>query len=101
MVTEPRPETFTFDYLRTIHTRLFQRVLPFAGTIRDVDTQAGDAGIPYCRPDYITASLDTLFTKLAANNNLTGLDVDTFAAKLGDHWGELTTCVLFEPTGSP
>ncbi|WP_316306712.1 Fic family protein (plasmid) [Clavibacter michiganensis] len=89
--TEPVPERLGLEYLRGIHVRMFGDLLPtIAGRIRDVDVQATGTGIPYCRPDFIEANLDTLFRKLEREDYLTGLDPDTFTERLADRWGELS-----------
>ncbi len=88
---EPIPARPDFEYLRSIHVRMFGDLLPnIAGKIRDVDVQATGTGIPYCRPDYIDANLSTLFGKLGREDYLAGLDADTFASRLADRWGELS-----------
>ncbi|WDD28541.1 Fic family protein [Clavibacter michiganensis subsp. michiganensis] len=89
--TEPVPARLDLEYLRGIHVRMFGDLLPaIAGRIRDVDVQATGTGIPYCRPDFIEANLDTLFRKLEREDYLTGLDADTFTERLADRWGELS-----------
>ncbi|WP_434178876.1 Fic family protein (plasmid) [Clavibacter michiganensis] len=89
--TEPVPARLDLEYLRGIHVRMFGDLLPeIAGRIRDVDVQATGTGIPYCRPDFIEANLDTLFRKLEREDYLTGLDADTFTKRLADRWGELS-----------
>jgi len=90
MTLEGSPLVFDFSYLQRIHHRLFHQVLPFAGQVRDVDVQAIGTGVPYCRPDYIHANLDTLFAHLKANDYLRGLPGPQFAVQLADHWAELT-----------
>lgn len=50
MRLEPAPERFNVDYLQTIHRRMFDEVLPFAGQLRDVDAQATGVGIPIVGP---------------------------------------------------
>lgn len=87
---EPIPEPPDFQYLRDIHRRLFARVLPWAGQLRDVDAQATGAGIAYCRPAYIEDSLDSLFGRLGRENYLAGLGRREFADKLAERWGELS-----------
>lgn len=88
---EPVPDRPGFDYLQSIHTRMFRDLVPgIAGQIRDVDVQATGTGIPYCRPDYIDANLTTLFHKLEREDFLTDLDADTFSERLADRWGELS-----------
>lgn len=85
------PDRPGFDYLQSIHERMFGDLLPgIAGKIRDVDVQATGTGIPYCRPEFIDANLTTLFQKLDREDYLTGLDANTFADRLADRWGELS-----------
>ena len=89
--TEPTPDRLDYDYLRRIHTRLFERIVPgIAGKLRDVDVQATGVGIAYCRPEYIEPNLTRLFDQLDREDYLTGLDADTFAARLADRWGDLS-----------
>ncbi len=89
--TEPTPDRLDYNYLRGIHTRLFERIVPgIAGKHRDVDVQATGVGIPYCRPAYIEPELTRLFDQLGREDYLTELDADTFAARLADRWGELS-----------
>lgn len=88
---EPVPAKPDADYLRQIHERMFQRIVPaIAGRIRDVDVQAGETGIAYCRPEYITENMSALFRKLDAEDYLTGLSGREFADRLADRWGELS-----------
>ena len=87
---EPIPEPPDFNYLAAIHRRLFEKVLPWAGQLRDVDAQATGIGVPYCRPDYIENELFTLFNQLRAEDYLVGLDRWEFADQLAEHWGTLT-----------
>jgi len=89
--SEPVPDRPGYDYLQSIHERMFGDLVPgIAGRLRDVDVQATGTGIPYCRPEYIDANLSTLFGKLEREDYLAGLDVDTFADRLADRWGELS-----------
>ncbi|MBT1633259.1 Fic/DOC family protein [Curtobacterium flaccumfaciens] len=89
--SEPVPDRPGYDYLQSIHERMFGDLVPgIAGRLRDVDVQATGTGIPYCRPEYIDANLSTLFGKLEREDYLAGLDADTFADRLADRWGELS-----------
>jgi len=89
--TEPVPDRPGADYLRGIHERMFERLVPnIAGRTRDVDVQATGTGIPYCRPEYIDENMAGLFRKLDREDYLTGLDARTFADRLADRWGELS-----------
>lgn len=88
---EGAPPSVGFDYLRSIHSRLFEKIVPnIAGRMRDVDAGALGTGIPYCRPEFIEPMLTTLFTQLEREDFLTGLDSDTFAVQLADRWGDLS-----------
>jgi cell filamentation protein len=91
LAREPMPARPDFEYLRRIHERIFEPIVPgIAGRIRDVDVQATGVGIAYCRPDYILESASSLFGKLEREDYLVGLDEHTFANRLADRWGELS-----------
>ena len=90
MRLEPAPERFTVDYLQTIHRRMFDEVLPFAGQLRDVDAQATGIGIPYCRPEFIPETARSIDAGLLQDNYLRNMPQDQFSARLAHHWGELT-----------
>lgn len=83
------PERPDFEYLRSIHHRLFQDTLPFAGRIRDVDAQA-EGVLAYCRPDFIRPELDRLYRQLESTDYLRGMDKPEFSAELAERWGDLT-----------
>ncbi|MFV0428252.1 MAG: Fic/DOC family protein [Arachnia sp.] len=88
---EPVPTQPGYEYLRHIHTRMFERIVPgIAGRLRDVNVQAIGTGIAYARPEYIEGSLSQLFDQLGRQDYLTGLDTEAFATRLADRWGDLT-----------
>lgn len=88
---EPVPSQPGYEYLRHIHTRMFERILPgIAGQLRDVNVQAIGTGVAYARPEYIQDSLSQLFDQLGREHYLTALDAETFASALADRWGDLT-----------
>jgi cell filamentation protein len=87
---EAVPEVLDFGYLRSIHRRLFEPLLGWAGEVRDVDAQAGDTGIAYCRPRFIEDSVRALFDGLAGEDYLRGLGREEFAGRLAVRWGELS-----------
>lgn len=76
------PHSLDFEYLRSIHRRMFGDVLAWAGELRDVDAQAVGTGIPYARPEFIRPAVDELFGKLAGESYLAGLDRLEFVARL-------------------
>lgn len=90
IIGEPAPQTPDFEALRTIHERLFGRVLPFAGRLRDTDVGAGGTGIAYCRPIYIEQELRAFYERLGREDYLRGLGTSMFAARLAERWGDLT-----------
>jgi len=88
---EPAPQRPDFTYLKQLHSRLFGRVLPWAGTVRDVDTGADGTGIVYCRPEYIHDQARTLFGMLEREDYLRGIiDPRLFADRLADRWAYLS-----------
>lgn len=91
LLREEPPVYADFEYLRSMHTRLFERLIPsIAGKTRDVDVQATGAGIPYCRPEYIVAELTSLSGRLEGMSFLTGLQPDQYSAKAAEFWSDLT-----------
>jgi cell filamentation protein len=80
------PDMFDFDYLMSVHRRLFGRVLAWAGQIRDVDVMAAGTSITYCRPHDIEPSAAELFDSLQASDYLRGLDTWDFARALARAW---------------
>ncbi len=90
LIRNPPPGDLELTFLTRVHTRMFDRVLPFAGMLRDVDAQASGTGIPYCRPTFVAPQLDSFFRALARDNYLRGLQRSVFADRLAERWGELT-----------
>lgn len=84
------PEPPGFGFLQTIHREMFAPLFDWAGELRRTNAQATGMGLAYARPDYIEASLESLFSKLHGEDYLAGLDSATFADRLADRWGELS-----------
>ncbi len=87
---EAVPHRLDLAHLRVVHHRLFGDVLPFAGQIRDVDAQAGNVGVAYCRPEFIQDEANRIFGQLDKENYLRGLTHRGFADRLGYYWGEIS-----------
>ncbi len=87
-----RPVAGGFDlaHLQAIHARLVAGFYPWGGRLRDVDTGPGGTGIAHCRPEFIPAEADRIFTALRAANFLRGRDADAFSTGLAWVWGETT-----------
>lgn len=86
----PLPGSFDLAHLGRIHIRLVGDLYDWAGQIRTVDTQALGTGVPYCRPDFIPPFAQEIFGGIDADNQLRGMNQETFTARLAHHWGELT-----------
>ncbi|QXF84545.1 cell filamentation protein (plasmid) [Rhodococcus pyridinivorans] len=86
----PSPSTFTGEFLREIHRRVFDGLYVWAGQYKTVPTTQGNLPIAHSSPEDTTADVDELFADLAAENNLTGLDHHTFVTRLADYWSRLT-----------
>lgn len=93
LMREPIPDRLDLDYLRSIHRRLLSPVLAWAGELRQYGDEvvAGETGVVYARSMFFRNGLDDVFGQLAAEDYLTGLNPDTFASRLADRWGYLTT----------
>lgn len=62
----------------------------WGGRLRDTDTGPGGTGIAHCRPQFIPAEADRIFTALAGADHLRGRDADAFATGLAWVWGDTT-----------
>lgn len=81
---QPVAGRFDFAHYKQIHARLLGDVYDWAGHNRDYQTQRGFS--VFARPDFIESEGTRIFTRLAKDNFLRGLDANTFAdkaAKLG------------------
>ncbi len=81
---QPVAGRFDFAHYKQIHARLLGDVYDWAGQNRDYQTQRGFS--VFARPDFIESEGTRIFTRLAKDNFLRGLDANTFAnkaAKLG------------------
>jgi cell filamentation protein len=86
--TEPLPSgNLDISHLRAIHRHLFQDVYTWAGTFRTVWISKG--GNPFCHPDNLDRETGRLFSDLAKQKNLSGLDAASFATKTAHFLAEL------------
>lgn len=84
------PKVFDFDYLRTVHRRLFEPLYDWAGESRTVNVIAGGTDLVYCPHGQIDDEAQELFEELHSQNYLRGLDDWGFVSALADHWRRLT-----------
>lgn len=90
IVREGPPSTPDFTYLQGIHRRMFSELFDFAGQRRVVAAKATGTSVTYCAPEDIGARTDRLFSELAAEDHLRGLDPEAFAEALALRWGDLS-----------
>lgn len=81
------PTTFDLDGLQAIHRHLFQDIYPWAGELRVVDIAKGDA--LFLHHLEIVSEASAVFTRLAEEKYLQGLDVDQFAQGAGFYLGRI------------
>lgn len=74
-------------YYYGLHRHLFQDVYAWAGQPRTVRISKG--GNAFCFPEHIAAQMTKLFAQLKSDDDLRGLDAETFAAKAAHVLAEL------------
>jgi cell filamentation protein len=87
---EPVNGTFDSAHLKQIHKQIFGAIYPWAGEFRRVNISR-PASYPFAVVQFMEKNLDLLFAKLAAENHLEGLDVNSFAGRAAYYLGELNT----------
>ena len=89
-VEHPIAGNFDLAHLQAIHAALVRGFYSWGGQLRTTDTGPGGTGIAHCRPEFIRAEADRVFTALAEADYLRGRDRDAFSRELAWTWGELT-----------
>jgi len=85
---EPLPDgPLGVRYYRAIHRHLFQDVYAWAGRFRTV--RIAKQGSAFCYPEHIDREMRRLFTQLAQQKHLRGLEPTAFAAKAAHILAEL------------
>lgn len=77
---------FDLGHLQEVHRRLFGVVYPWAGQLRSVVIAKGSV---FCLPRYLPAEADRVFTRLAQERWLRGLDREGFVDRLAWYLGEV------------
>lgn len=90
LVLHPVHGNFDLRHLQAIHARLVAGFYSWGGKLRDTDTGPGGTGLVHCRPEFIPAEADRIFTAVAAADRLKGRDRDSFSRGLAWAWGEIT-----------
>lgn len=84
------PVTGNFDaaHLKAIHSRIFQRIYPWAGEFRQVNLHRSGSYY-FAVVQFMEENLKSTFAKLAAEDHLKGLDAASFASRAAYYQGEL------------
>jgi len=83
----PIAGNFDTAHLRAIHRYIFQDIYDWAGDLRTVTI--AKPGAPFPPPEYLKASLDTLFAELAQENRLKNLPAQAWAQRAAYFLGEI------------
>lgn len=91
LALHPVSGTFDLAHLKAIHAHLVQGFYSWGGVLRETDTGPGGTGLAHCRPPFIPAEADRIFTTLADELGfLRDRDADDFSVGLAWVWGETT-----------
>ena len=86
MLTESVQNIYDFDYLKSIHARMFGDVYPSAGHIR---TFTAAKRTVFCSPEFIESAAEDIFTRLRKDHYLNNLERMRFINDLAFFMGEV------------
>lgn len=86
MLTESVQNTFDFEHLKAIHSRMFGDVYPSAGVVR---TTAAAKRTVFCSPEFIESAAEDIFTRLRKDHYLVGRNHESFINDLAFYMGEV------------
>ncbi|MGE4584232.1 MAG: Fic/DOC family protein [Sphaerochaeta sp.] len=86
MLLETVQNTYDFEYLKSIHERMFGDVYPSAGLVR---TTVAAKRTVFCSPEFIESAAEDIFTRLRKDHYLKDLDRERFINDLAFYMGEL------------
>ena len=81
---------FDAAHICKIHERIFKNIYPWAGEFRQVNIRRS-ASYYFAMVQFLEKNLNRTLEKLAAENRLRGLDIDTFSVRAAHYLGELNT----------
>jgi cell filamentation protein len=89
---ELNPVRGKFDqaHLQAIHRRIFEKVYPWAGELRQVNI-ARPGSYPFALVQFMQVNLDRTFASLASEGRLKTLSLASFADRAAFYMGELNT----------
>jgi cell filamentation protein len=86
----PVHEKFDQAHLQAIHRRIFEKVYPWAGELRQVNI-ARPGSYPFALVQFMQVNLDRTFASLASEGRLKTLSLASFADRAAFYMGELNT----------
>lgn len=89
IINSPTPQKFDLNLFLDLHRRLFSNIYDFAGKFRTVNIAKPDSPVPFCYADFLPGEADRIFTELAKDQYLVGLDQPAFVEKLVYYASEL------------
>jgi cell filamentation protein len=84
----PVLKDFDFDGLRKIHEVIFSDIYEWAGQVRRGNFFSKGSSI-FCKGQFIAENADKIFKDLLSENNLNGLDKQTFIKRMAYYMGEI------------
>ena len=92
LAAQPVQGSFDLPHLQAIHRYLFQDVYPFAGELRTLDIhKADDPSGGFMPVSRLRDASTHVFSELAEEVYLRGLDTDTYVGRLGHYLDEVNT----------
>lgn len=90
LVAKPVQGSLDLAHLQAIHGHLFQDIYPFAGELRTLDIRkADDPGGVFMPVSRLRDAANYVFSELAEEKYLRGLDTDTYVVRLGHYLDEV------------
>jgi len=87
LADEPLPGGYDLAHWQAFHRRIFGGLYPWAGELRTV--QIAKPSAFYARPEHIAAYAQGIFTELARERRLQGLDRGAFLERLTHYHAEM------------
>ena len=87
LADEPLPGGYDLAHWQAFHRRVFGGLYPWAGELRTVQIAKPNAF--YARPEHIARYAQGIFTELAKERHLVGLDRETFVQRLTHYHSEM------------
>ncbi|MBO0689989.1 MAG: Fic family protein, partial [Candidatus Dormibacteraeota bacterium] len=86
LASRPLPGAYDLSHLQAFHREIFGAIYPWAGELRTVAIAKGEL---FCLPQHLQAAGSDLFSGLAREHHLRGLDRDPFLDRLTHYLGEV------------